>query len=695
MPNPYIAGNAIGNLSCFVGRRDILNKILDNLQSDETDILFLYGQRRIGKSSILQRLAQELQQHDTIPIFYDLQDKSTLNLEDQLDELAKSIKGALKKAGIKGKKQNNSSDLPQILSQIPPRISITLLLDEFDVLLGYQVDPANQSFIPYLRELIQTHQKQIKAVLVMGLGIEDVNTRKFLAFRNFPRIKVSALTKDETRQLTILSQTEGSLYWSEPAIQHIWELTGGHSFLTQQLCWHVWEQVRENYPNEIPTVTSTDVASAVPETIAAMRQAIAWIWNGLPPSVKVIGAALAEMDHPIIKLTELENILQVNHIEANRIQDSLMLLSRWDLIEQKSGNYQFQVELQRLWIKKNCSLQRVFKDAQKDDANAEDCYRTGFSFYQQNRIKDAIKQLEQAIDIVVDHPEASVLLAQIYTNQEKHFESVRILESLYSYHQDIARPHLLEALFNQAQDEPNDTTAVNIYQQIEMIDSNQRIQIQKRIAGRIDRRIVQLESDNLKDQDQTLTKVVEISKTFERYLDRKHQKRLGNLHRRLTEAAMGGGEYQKGSSDWYDYGYAMVGRSREAKWKAKRKEIEQSRYLWFYIGSKFVLLKKSSLIFWLATIIITPLFLVWQINTRFAALQCLTFGVVALLCPILLFVTYLNFSELWNNSYDRSCGKILLVILLLSGIALDIWVVSYMARSFLANPNAWNFWGLP
>ena len=48
--NPYVAGNPVGDSPAFVGRADVLRRAQDNA-------IVLYGQRRIGKTSILQHLA--------------------------------------------------------------------------------------------------------------------------------------------------------------------------------------------------------------------------------------------------------------------------------------------------------------------------------------------------------------------------------------------------------------------------------------------------------------------------------------------------------------------------------------------------------------------------------------------------------------------------------------------------------------
>ena len=55
--NPYVAGNPVGDSPAFVGRADVLRQVLRVLRRAQDNAIVLYGQRRIGKTSILQHLA--------------------------------------------------------------------------------------------------------------------------------------------------------------------------------------------------------------------------------------------------------------------------------------------------------------------------------------------------------------------------------------------------------------------------------------------------------------------------------------------------------------------------------------------------------------------------------------------------------------------------------------------------------------
>ena len=54
--NPYVAGNPVSDSPAFVGRADVLREVLRVLRRPQDNAIVLYGQRRIGKTSILQHL---------------------------------------------------------------------------------------------------------------------------------------------------------------------------------------------------------------------------------------------------------------------------------------------------------------------------------------------------------------------------------------------------------------------------------------------------------------------------------------------------------------------------------------------------------------------------------------------------------------------------------------------------------------
>ena len=76
--NPYIAGNPVGNSTAFVERDDILREVVRVVRDPQENAIVLYGQRRMGKTSVLQELETKLPKEGAYhPVFIDLLDKFT------------------------------------------------------------------------------------------------------------------------------------------------------------------------------------------------------------------------------------------------------------------------------------------------------------------------------------------------------------------------------------------------------------------------------------------------------------------------------------------------------------------------------------------------------------------------------------------------------------------------------------------
>ena len=79
-PNPYIVGKTIRDPNKFFGREPEFSDINDSLQNNE-QLILLYGQRRIGKSSVIAQIPGKLGTDEFVFISFDFQD--TVNSSHQ------------------------------------------------------------------------------------------------------------------------------------------------------------------------------------------------------------------------------------------------------------------------------------------------------------------------------------------------------------------------------------------------------------------------------------------------------------------------------------------------------------------------------------------------------------------------------------------------------------------------------------
>jgi len=478
--NPYVAGNPVGDSPAFVGRADVLREVLRILRRPQDNAIVLYGQRRIGKTSILQNLAAWLSRLGPYrPIYLDLQDKAAYPLSRVLRELARTLAHAMGQPdpdlGPDPETFFRREWLPAMLDNLPDGCSLVLLFDEFDVLADPQAEQAAAAFFPYLHGLLASDPRRLQFVFVIGRGVDDLANIALCLFKSTPARRVSLLSREDTADLVRLSEANSTLAWPDDALERVWQLTCGHPFLTQQLCSHVWEQIYDEDPPEPPAVSPKDVDVAVSEVLDASRNMLEWLWDGLPPAERVVASALAEAGPGTITQEALERLLHDSgvHVVIRELQNAPQLLQDWDLIEPVDDGYRFRVELLRRWIALHKPLKRVQEELDRIEPVADSLYGAGLGLYRGGQLLQAIAPLRQAITLNPNHVGANQLLADILLAREESGEARQILERLFQYQPAAARPRLVQALLAEARIVESDEERLSLYDRILKLDGAQ------------------------------------------------------------------------------------------------------------------------------------------------------------------------------------------------------------------------------
>jgi tetratricopeptide (TPR) repeat protein len=479
--NPYIAGNPVGGGSAFIGRADVLQDVLKVLKNPNDNGMVLYGQRRIGKTSVLRELETALPPAGPFsPVYFDLQDKAAHPLDRVLKDITNSILYGLNIVSEKSFdgdfEQGFKNDvLPYVLSNIPEHNILVLLLDEFDVLDTPSKDQAASALFPYLRELMGQNNPRLKFIFVIGRRPEDLSNMSLSLFKGMKARHVSLLSRDDTWNLVRLAEKNGSLKWSDTGAAEIQCLTGGHPFLTQQLCQVIWDNLYDEDPEDPPIVRPEDVKAAVSEALKSARNSLEWLWEGLGPAERVVASALAQAGPGLISQEKLEKLLQDSGVRIliRELQNAPMILQEWDLLRLEEGRYRFRVEMMRQWIAAQKPLSRVQDEIDKINPLADDLFRVANGFYMMRKLDDAIPMLQQAIGVNPNHLKANQMLAEILLAKGNDDEALKHLETLYEFNPPAARPRLIQVLLRQVKKEKNEDKRLVIYERILGIDPGQ------------------------------------------------------------------------------------------------------------------------------------------------------------------------------------------------------------------------------
>ena len=497
--NPYIAGRSLGEERGFFGREDLFSLVEAELSSPDWNAIVFYGQRRVGKTSLLLQLRRRLLAPTFIPIYFDLMGCARRPMGKVLFELASTIG---REVGIPIDDADCFDDeglhfqrkfLPDIYEKLDEGSRLVLLFDESDVL-----DAATQkqlpeqatihSFFPYLGQLIE-QEPQIGFICAIGRKAEDLSGDMQAAFKTARSKSVAMLDQEETRQLITLSQRQGTLEFPPAAIGRIFELTAGHPYFTQLLCQLLWDDAHSRASHESPSVIPAAVDAMIPKTLEAGENVFEWIWAGIPPAERVILAAIAEATNRQRSVSEGEVLGLLQKYGLHFFQQGLKLapatLVRWELIREVNGGYQCIVELMRRWVISQKPVAWVKDELDRTVPVADTLYQDGYAYYQRREREQAQSFLQQALSLDPHHVQARLLLSQLLLEQGHFDEAIRELEEAYRYDENTARYPLGRALLAKAeelrqQDKADDALA--FYERTLELIPNERLAQERRAA---------------------------------------------------------------------------------------------------------------------------------------------------------------------------------------------------------------------
>lgn len=486
--NPYIAGNPIGGDDGFYGRDDILRDVTQVLAHRQQNAIVLYGQRRIGKTSVLLQLERRLAADGRYtPVYFDLMDRAGKPLTAVLWELTQRICLTLhlpvpERALFDGEGiYFRDTFLPQAAGQAAAG-GLVLLFDEFDVLDSPTQEQAGATFFPYLRSWMSQATK-VQFVFVIGRRPEDLSTNTMSAFKNIKATRVGLLAQRDAEKVIRLAEENGTLQWPDEAVTAVWNWSQGHPYVTQLLCETIWNQAYEEDEgaDKPPLVTPPLVETALNPALDAGANAFVWLWDGLPPAERVVMAAIAEADKELITGDDLVEILNRSGVRliVSQLNVAPETLVEWGLLQQEDSGYKVTVPLLRLWVKRNRPLSRVKDELDRLDPLADRLYRTGEDYYALRNLAEAQSMLQRALEINPNHLKARLLLGQIYFEEGNLSAAVVVLEEAYQYDERAARADLVRALLAQAENENKEAEQLALYERILQIDRQQPVALER------------------------------------------------------------------------------------------------------------------------------------------------------------------------------------------------------------------------
>ncbi|NEO95268.1 MAG: tetratricopeptide repeat protein, partial [Moorea sp. SIO3G5] len=481
--NPYIIGRPIDDNDqyLFWGRQSLFWFIEDNLRN-KTKVIILYGQRRIGKSSLLRNIPTSVNLDSFSFVPFDLESYSHKSLGELLEELATEILDGLELDSpeiLLPEPTALDTDpslfykqfLPQVYQSLGNR-NLALLLDEFETLNTPDKTKDNhrlyQHLFPYLKSLVA---KQDNLYLILCVGQESKDLPDLLGiFKGAPTTEIGLLDQQTTQEL-ITKPAAGLLTYEPAAIQAIYNLSAGHPYFTQVLCFAIFSRARDL---EQWHITPEDVENSLDQALENASAGLAWIRAGLSIPERVVFSAFAEADNPVKNnyknslnqpLTLLEKYGVIQTTALTKAVDQLAKRGLLDKTKQK-----ITIELIRSWLIKRYPLQQEILELEKlGQEQINPIYQQATTQYQKGEITKALGLYERVVDLNPNHFSAVFALAESYLELGEFQKAVSYYQRAYKVDKIRNKDGLVRSLLNYGNQliyQEAFTTATEQFQQV-------------------------------------------------------------------------------------------------------------------------------------------------------------------------------------------------------------------------------------
>ena len=372
IPNPYVVGNPVkGEL--FVGRKDIMQRLREIWDKPgQCSSIVLYGHRRMGKSSILQNLADYFQPipteflSKTIFVNFDMQLVGDVNNTGELLfllalEIYHSLEELFSKSN-KPQEENFTAHHPynafrrflNQVNEVRDRRKFIIIIDEFEIIEEMlEANKLQPQLIGFWRGIFYTYEWFIMAFAGLHT-LEEMNRDYWNPFFDSVQpILVSFISPNAARQLI---ENAIPLEYTSEAVNEIIYLTNCQPFLVQLICSALVtrfnRQVFEKGMVKRKKLTKQDV-EAVIKSEELFRNGLAYFNGVWTQAMRSKPDGQIEILHQLCrkKMSETE-LAKVTNFSLENIQSALKTLQRHDVIKQEGEQYVYTIELMRRWVKK-------------------------------------------------------------------------------------------------------------------------------------------------------------------------------------------------------------------------------------------------------------------------------------------------------------------------------------------------------
>ena len=372
MKNPFEYGGVVTG-DAFCNREAEKTDLLKAIRNDEK--LFVFSERRFGKTSLVRSVIAKLPHKDTVSAYVDLwptDDESgfvtalakaiTSSMTTSVEKLlttAKELFSSLVPTitlNDEGKPElsfgfSRNVKIDQAIEEVletadrianKEKKNVVVVFDEFQQILQYENDLVERK----LRSVIQNHRK----VAYIFLGSRRHLIQKMFMEKNRPLYRAGGhyplgpiSEKDWTPFIRNHFRTTERLI-SDDLIHSIYTRTQGHPFYTQHLCHAVWELCDRK-----AKVTPKMLDDATQLLLERENYAYTTLWESLAVNQRKFLKGLASEAGKVQPFSS-EFIGQYGLGSGSNVQRAVDSLIEKDVIDRDNGSFLISDRFFRLWV---------------------------------------------------------------------------------------------------------------------------------------------------------------------------------------------------------------------------------------------------------------------------------------------------------------------------------------------------------
>lgn len=381
VPNPFLFAEPLRDKRGFEGRQAELSALKTTWAAGNLQVVFIYGQPLVGKTSLLYVAEQGSQANVQLAWFrlsHSLRDHAR-NLQ-LLSAICTAVQEATVFELLSLDERTTTPAIPNLEQAADPYFAcetfirracrlvqprnLILVLDEFDELRRAFADAtARDRFLTFLWHLHQAIKNF--NVLFVSLRAPDIflerGSNPFAATARL--LQVGNLNRKSVDRLLMPTDANFTLQFMPEARAEVFRLSGGHPYFVQLLAYSTVQQynatVAANRRGE-PLLGPEDVINAAgSQEFSQLAQAYFWRMDELAQEigsdfVAVLETLAAEPDG--LAFDRLEGMLTPGMVaNAGRLYELLSRMKTYGVIEDRKpdGNWHVVIGLYREWIVKN------------------------------------------------------------------------------------------------------------------------------------------------------------------------------------------------------------------------------------------------------------------------------------------------------------------------------------------------------